>query len=67
MCKYIHVEAELYHHIMNTQKNGFAVSMEILQYKGCRLAKKHNTSISEIKVIYGGVWHFMAKHNLTIR
>jgi hypothetical protein len=30
-CKYAHVEAELYQYVMNTWKNRFAVSMEMLQ------------------------------------
>jgi hypothetical protein len=52
---------------MNTWKNGFAVSMEMLQFEGCRLARKHNIFISEFKVSYGWVSHFMARHDLTIR
>jgi hypothetical protein len=51
---------------MNTRENGFAISMEVLQFEGCRLARKHNISISEFKVSYGWVWRFMARH-LTIR
>jgi hypothetical protein len=52
---------------MNMQKNGFAVLMEMLQFEGCRLARKHNISISEFKVTYGWVRRFMARHDLTIR
>jgi hypothetical protein len=39
-CKYPHVEAELYQYVTNTRKNGFAVSLEMLQFKGYRLARK---------------------------
>jgi hypothetical protein len=35
-CKYPHVEAELYQYVMNTRINGFAVSVEMLQFEGCR-------------------------------
>lgn len=38
-------EAKLYLCIMNTGRNRYAVYMEILQVKGCRLARKHNTYI----------------------
>jgi hypothetical protein len=34
------VETEVYQYIMNTQKSGFAVLMEMLQFKGCWLARK---------------------------
>jgi hypothetical protein len=67
MCKYPHVEAELYWYVVNTRKNGSVVSMEMLQFKGCRLARKHNISVSEFKVGYGWVRCFMARHDLTIR
>jgi hypothetical protein len=67
MCKYPHVEAELYQYVMNMRKNGFAVSMEMLQFEGCRLARKHNISISQFKVGYGWVRHFMTRPDLTIR
>jgi hypothetical protein len=40
-CKYSHVEAKLYLCIMNTGRNRFAVYMEMLQFKACRLARKH--------------------------
>jgi hypothetical protein len=30
ICKYPHVEAKLYQYVMNTWKNGFAISMEML-------------------------------------
>jgi hypothetical protein len=66
-CKYPHVEAELYQYVINTWKNGFAISMEMLQFEGCRLARKHNISISKFKVSCGWVKHFMARHDLTIR
>jgi transposase-like protein len=33
-CKYPHVEAELYQCVMNMQKNGFAISLEMLQLQG---------------------------------
>jgi hypothetical protein len=46
-CKYPHVEAELYEYDMNTRKNGFAVSMEMLQFEGCRLSRKQNVSVIE--------------------
>jgi hypothetical protein len=39
-CKYPHVEAKLYQYVMNTRINGFAVSMKMLQFEGCRLARK---------------------------
>jgi hypothetical protein len=52
---------------MNTRKNAFAVSMEILQFEGCRLARKHNISVSGFKVSYGWVRRFMARHDFTIR
>jgi hypothetical protein len=66
-CKYPRLEAELYQYVMNTRKNGFAVSMEMLQFEGCKLARKHNISVSEFKVSYGWVRRFMARHDLTIR
>jgi hypothetical protein len=52
---------------MNTKKNRFSESMDMLQFKGCRLARKHNISISKFKVSYGRVKHFLARHKLTIR
>jgi hypothetical protein len=61
------VEAEVYQYVMNTWKNGFAISMEMLQFEGCRLTRKHNISISKFKVSYGWVRRFMAGHDLTIR
>jgi hypothetical protein len=48
------------------QKNGFALSMEMLQFEGYRLARKHNISVSEFKVSYGWVRCFMARHDLAI-
>jgi hypothetical protein len=52
---------------MNTRKNEFAVSMEMQQFDGCRLARKYNISVSECEVGYGWVRRFMAWHDLTIR
>jgi hypothetical protein len=66
-CKYPHVEAKLYQYVMNMQKNGFVVLMEMLQFTGCRLARKHNISVSKFKVSHGWVKHFMTRHDLTIR
>jgi hypothetical protein len=51
---------------MNMQ-NEFAVSLQMLQFEGCRLARKHNVSISEFKVSYGWVRYFMARHKFVIR
>jgi hypothetical protein len=39
-CKYPHMEAKLYQYVMNIWKNRSAVSMEMLQFEGCRLARK---------------------------
>jgi hypothetical protein len=39
------VEAELYQYDINTWENIFAVSLEMLQCKDCRLARKHNMFI----------------------
>jgi hypothetical protein len=61
------VEAELYQYVMNTRKNEFAASMEMLQFEGCRLARKYNISVSKFKVSYGWVRRFMARHDLTTR
>jgi hypothetical protein len=44
------MEADLHQFIMNTWKNGFAVSMEMLQFKGSRLARNHNISDGEFEV-----------------
>jgi hypothetical protein len=44
-CKFSHVETKLYLCMMNTGRNRFAVYMEMLQFKGFRLARKHNTYI----------------------
>jgi hypothetical protein len=61
------LKAKLYQYVMNTRKNRSAVSMEMLQFEGCRLARKHNISISEFKVSYAWVTCFTARHDLTIR
>jgi hypothetical protein len=66
-CKYPRVKAEVCQCIMNTWKNRFAVSMEVLQFEGCRLATKHSISVSEFKVCFGWVRHFMARHDFIIR
>jgi hypothetical protein len=66
-CKYPHVEAELYQYVVITQKNGFAALMEMLQFEGCRLARKPNISVSKFKVSYGWVRRFMARQDLTRR
>jgi hypothetical protein len=50
-----------------TAGSGFAVLMEKLQFKGCRLARKQNISVSKFKVIYGRARCFMARYNLTIK
>jgi hypothetical protein len=63
---YPHVEADLNRYIMNIWENGFAASMEMLQFKGFRLARKHNISGSKISQV-GWVKHFIASHDLTIR
>jgi hypothetical protein len=60
----IHVEAELHQYVMNMRKNEFAVPMEMLQFEGCRLARKPDISVSKFKVSYGWVRHFMARHDL---
>jgi hypothetical protein len=39
---------------MNIWKN-FTLSMEMLQFEGCRLARKHNIPVSKFKVSYGQV------------
>jgi hypothetical protein len=49
--KYLQVEAALYQYVMNMQKKGFAISVEMLQFEGRRLARKYN--ITEFKVSYG--------------
>jgi hypothetical protein len=49
------------------RKNGFAVSMEMLQFECSRLARKLYISVSEFKVSYGWARYFMARHDLTIR
>lgn len=67
MCKYVHTEAELYRYIMNTQKSRFARLIEKLQFKGCRLARTNNVSVTMFKVSYGWVRHFTARHDPTIR
>jgi hypothetical protein len=61
------VEAKLYQYVINMRKNGFTASMEMLQFKGCRLARKHNIFISEFRVSCGWVRRFVARHDLTIR
>jgi hypothetical protein len=48
--KYSHVQAKLFHSIVNMQKNCFAVSIEMLQFEGCRLADKHIISVSSKSV-----------------
>jgi hypothetical protein len=48
------VEAELYQYVMNTRKNRFAVSMEMLQFEGCRIASKHNISVTEFSQLWMG-------------
>jgi hypothetical protein len=41
--------------------------MWLLKFKGCRLGRKHNISISLFKVSYGWVRSTKASHDLTIR
>jgi hypothetical protein len=65
--QYPHMEADLYQCITNMWKNGFAVWMEMLQFKGCRLARNHNTSDREFIVSYGWVRRLLAWHDLTNR
>jgi hypothetical protein len=66
-CKCLHMEAKLYQYVMNMRKNGFSVSMEMLQFKGCRLARKPSIFVSKFEVSYGWVRCFMARQDLTIR
>jgi hypothetical protein len=62
------MEAKPYIYATNIWKNRFAVSIEMLQFKGYRLARNHNISISEFKVSYEVcVRHFMARYDLAIR
>jgi hypothetical protein len=61
------VDAELYQYAMNTRKNDFAVSMEMLQFEGSTLARKHNISVTEFRVSYGWLRRLMARRDLTIR
>jgi hypothetical protein len=41
----------------------------MLKFESCRLARKHNThlTVSEVKVSYEWVTHFMVRHDLKIR
>jgi hypothetical protein len=64
-CKYAHVEGKLYQYVMNTWKNISVVSMNMLQFEGCRLATKHNITICKFKVSYGWVRHFTTRYSLT--
>jgi hypothetical protein len=65
-CKYPYMEVKLYQYIMNNKKNGFAVSMEVLQFKDCRLPRNQDISVSKFRVIYGWMRCFMAIHDLTM-
>jgi hypothetical protein len=61
------VDTELYQDVTDMWKNGFAASVELLLFKGFRLAREYTISISELKVSYGWVRCFMARPGLTIR
>jgi hypothetical protein len=52
---------------MNTWKNAFAVLMEKLQIKDCRLARTRSVSVSQFTVRYGWLRHFMVRHNFTVK
>jgi hypothetical protein len=52
---------------MNMWKNGFTVLLEMFQFEGYRLMRRHSISVSEFKVSCGWVRCFMARYDLTIR
>jgi hypothetical protein len=38
---------------MNTRRNGFAVTVEMMQFEGCKIARKRGISDSKFKVSCG--------------
>jgi hypothetical protein len=48
-------------------ENGFAALVEMLQFEGCRLARKHNITISEFKGRNGWLRSYFGRNSFTIR